>query len=122
MASIQPCKIFWLWLLMGSLSISSVPGQASSTLTGADLMEICVSRLSIPQTQCLAFISGVTAGHHALSVGTGKTLYCLPEKADIGKVKRVTVKYLKKNANSLDKDAAALIFQALANTWPCTSP
>ncbi|MFB3046409.1 MAG: Rap1a/Tai family immunity protein [Acidiferrobacterales bacterium] len=33
--------------------------------------------------------------------------------------KRIIVKYLKKNANSLDKDAVELIFRALEDAWPC---
>lgn len=108
----------WLCLLIGGLGISPTTGQANPTLTGTNLLEVCVSRLSIAETHCFAFISGVTAGH-ALSVGAGRMFYCLPEQTDITQVKRVTVKYLKKNANSLDKDAAELIFRALADAWPC---
>ena len=111
-------KTLWLCLLIGNLSILPTSGHANRTLTGTDLLEVCVSRLSTPQIQCLAFISGVTAGH-ALSVGTGKTFYCFPENADIAQAKRIIVKYLKKNASLLDKDAAELIFQALASAWPC---
>ncbi|MDH3670206.1 MAG: Rap1a/Tai family immunity protein [Gammaproteobacteria bacterium] len=111
-------KTLWFYLLIGSLSILPTPGHASPGLTGTDLLELCVSRLTIPETQCLAFISGVTAGH-ALSVGAGKTFYCFPENADIAQAKRIIVKYLKKNASSLDKDAAELIFRALADAWPC---
>lgn len=111
-------KTLWLCLLIGSLSILPTSGHTSPALTGADLLELCVSRLTIPETQCLAFISGVTAGH-ASSVVAGKTFYCFPEKAGITKAKRIIVKYLKKNASSLDKDAAELIFRALANAWPC---
>jgi hypothetical protein len=111
-------KALWFCLLIGSLGISPTSGHANPALTGADLLEVCVSRLSIAETHCLAFINGVTAGH-ALSVGTGRTFYCLPEKADSTQVKRIVVKYLKKNANSLDSDAAELIFRALANAWPC---
>ena len=111
-------KTLWLCLLIGSLSILPTSGHTNPALTGADLLELCVSKLTIPETQCLSFISGVTAGH-PLSVGTGKTFYCFPEDAGVAKAKRVIVKYLKKNAGSLDKDAAELIFRALANAWPC---
>ena len=111
-------KTLWLCLLIGSLSILPTSGHANPTLTGTDLLEVCVSRLTISETHCLGFISGVTAGH-ALSVGAGKTFYCFPENADIAQAKRIIVKYLKKNASLLDKDAAELIFQALASAWPC---
>ena len=113
-------KTLWLCLLIGNLSILPTSGHANPTLTGADLSEVCVSRLTIPETHCFAFISGVTAGQ-ALSVGTGRTFYCFPEDADITQTKRIIVKYLKKNANSLDKNAAELKFRALADAWPCGS-
>ena len=118
MIDTRKCKTLWLCLLIGNLSILPTSGHANPTLTGADLLEVCVSRLTIPETQCLAFINGVTAGH-ALSVGAGKTFYCFPENADVAKAKRIIVKFLKKNASSLDKDAAELIFRALADAWPC---
>lgn len=111
-------KTLWLCLLFGSLSILPTSGHTSPGLTGADLLEVCASRLTIPETHCLGFISGVMAGH-ALSVGAGKTFYCFPENANITKAKRIIVKYLKKNASALDKDAAELIFRALADAWPC---
>jgi hypothetical protein len=118
MIDTRKCKTLWLCLLIGSLSILPTSAHASSALTGADLLEVCVSRLTIAETHCLSFISGVTAGH-ALSVDAGKTFYCFPEDADMAKAKRIIVKYLKKNASSLDKDAAELIFRALADAWPC---
>jgi hypothetical protein len=71
-------KRLWLCLLIGSLSVLPTFGQAKPALTGTDLLELCISRLTIPETQCLSFISGVIAGH-PLSVGTGKTFYCFPE-------------------------------------------
>lgn len=120
MIKIRRFRTLWFFLLLGSLSILPTPGHANPAITGGELLEVCVSRLNIAQTQCLAFISGVTAGH-ALSVGAGKTFYCLPERADMTQVKRTVVKYLKKNSKSRDHDAAELIFRALANTWPCTS-
>ncbi len=86
-------KTLWLCLLMGNLSILPTSGHANPALTGADLFEVCVSRLTIPETPCLAFISGVTAGH-ALSVSTGRTFYRLPDNADITQAKHIIVKYL----------------------------
>lgn len=111
-------KTLWLCLLIGSLSILPTSGHTKPALNGAELLELCISKLTIPETQCLSFISGVMAGH-PLSVGTGKTFYCFPETPGAKKTRRVIVKYLKKNAGSLDRDAAELIFLALADTWPC---
>ena len=120
MIEFKKYRTLWFFLLIGGLGILQTPAHATPGPTGSELLEVCVSRLSIAQTQCIAFISGVTAGH-ALSVGTGKTFYCLPERAGMAEVKRIVVKYLKKHSKSRDQDAAELIFRALANTWPCGS-
>ncbi len=97
-------------------AMSFNPALATGGPKGSDLLEQCMTKLNTPQAQCTSFISGIIAGH-LLSVGTSKPFFCIPEKAN---AKKTVMKYLRKHADELDRDAAELILTALADAWPCT--
>lgn len=97
------------------------PNPANARISGRSLLEHCVSSLTVAQTVCTTYIEALIEGH-TLSTGgaLGKTkFFCLPANASTGKAKKIVVKYLKKNAAELERNAGELVYQALADTWPC---
>jgi hypothetical protein len=106
-------------LLVCGLCSLTQSAFAIGKLTGHDLLEQCASKLSVPQAHCVGFIKGITEGH-LLSAGTGQMFFCFPKKANIDRVKRIIVKYLKKHASTLDRNAGELVLTALSEAWPCT--
>ncbi len=92
------------------------PPVGAGLMKGHDLLEQCMTKLNTPQAQCVFFISGIIEGH-LLSIGTGKSFFCMPQK---GNAKKTIVKYLRKHAAELDRDAGELVLTALSDAWPCT--
>ncbi len=86
--------------------------------TGNQLLEECVSKLIIPRTHCLGFIAGIAEGHF-LSAGTGNRIFCFPANANIDQTRKIVVRYLKKHARLLDRNAGELVLRALSDAWPC---
>lgn len=112
-------------LVISTVLVSTVlvayPQPANAKISGRALLEHCVSSLTVPQTVCNTYIEGLIEGH-TLSTGgaLGKTkFFCLPPNASAGKAKKIVVKYLKKNAAELERNAGELVYQALADAWPC---
>jgi hypothetical protein len=105
-------------LLLFSAVFSLQPSLARAELTGRALLENCSSKLMLPQGLCNAYLEGLMQGHFLTTAG-GKAFYCLPVDTSFDRAKKVAVRYLKKNAALLDRDAGALILQALAEEYPC---
>jgi hypothetical protein len=104
-----------------STALLTYPHPANAKISGRALLEHCVSSLTVPQTICNSYIEGLIEGH-TLSTGgaLGKTkFFCLPPNASAGKARKIVVKYLKKNAAELERNAGELAYQALAYAWPC---
>lgn len=104
-----------------SAVLLTYPNPANAKISGRSLMEHCVSSLTVAQTVCNTYIEGLIEGH-ALSTGgpMGKNkFFCLPPNASTGKARKIIVRYLKKNAAELERNAGELVYQALADAWPC---
>ena len=104
-----------------SATLMTYPGAANAKISGRALMEHCVSSLTIGQTVCNTYIEGLIEGHTLSAGGTmgNAKFFCLPPNASAGKAKKIVVKYLKKNTPELERNAGELVYQALANAWPC---
>jgi hypothetical protein len=102
-------------VLFGTLS-SVRPARAE--LTGHDLLERCVSNMDVGQAICEVYIQGLMEGHQ-LSTAGNKALFCPPAGTSMERTKRVIVKYLKRNAAMLEREAGGLVFEALGQAWPC---
>ncbi|MFQ5995302.1 MAG: Rap1a/Tai family immunity protein [Acidiferrobacterales bacterium] len=91
--------------------------SAAVEVTGNTLLEECTTK-RLSQTACTRFLEGTIEGYR-LGAAT-RTTICFPEKASLGKAKKVVVRYLRKNASKLDGSAAELVVRALSEAWPCT--
>ena len=104
-----------------SVVLAICPRPAQAKLSGRTLMEQCISNLTVAQSVCTSYIQGLIEGH-TLSTGGAMgqaKFFCVPPNASAGKVKKVIVKYLRKNAAELERNAGELVYQALAEAWPC---
>ncbi len=91
---------------------------AHAKLTGHVLLDQCMSNLTVGQSVCAAYIEGFTEAHF-LSTAGGKGFFCAPVGSGPDQARKVVVKYLRKNAASLERSASELVFQALSEAWPC---
>lgn len=113
------------YLIAGTVFVSAVvlsySDAAHAKISGRALMEQCASSLTVAQTVCNTYIEGLIEGHTLSTGGTmGKTkFFCMPLNASTSKAKKIIVKYLRKNAAELERNAGELVYQALADAWPC---
>ncbi len=104
-----------------SAMLLTYPTPANARISGRALMEHCASSLTVPQTVCNTYIEGLIEGH-TLSTGAalGKAkFFCMPPNANTGKARKIVVRYLRKNTAELERNAGELVYQALADAWPC---
>lgn len=91
---------------------------APAKLSGQALLDLCASNLMSTQAVCNAYIEGFVEGHRLGTVG-GKGFFCPPPGDGIDQARKIILKYMRKNAASLARGAAELMFQALGEAWPC---
>lgn len=91
---------------------------APAKLSGHALLDLCASNLMGSQAVCNAYIEGFVEGHHLGTAG-GKGFFCPPPGNGTDQARKIILKYMRRNAASLGRGAAELMFQALGEAWPC---
>lgn len=91
---------------------------APAKLNGHALLDLCSSNLMVSQRICNAYIDGFVEGY-LLGTAGAKAAFCPPPGGSSDQARKIVLKYMRKNAASLERGAGELVFQALGQAWPC---
>jgi hypothetical protein len=76
-----------------------------------------------PNSRCETYVTAVSDAHIITQFQMKQTPYfCLPENTDAAKLTMIVRKYLADHQDRSGHAAAALVIEALSDTYPCPPP
>lgn len=112
------------------IALIGVLGSNKAMADGSELLTQCQHAIKAAEMEkvydpfqagmCMGMVQGVQSTVYFLSDDlTNESKFCIPEKAKIGQLVRVVVKYLKENPKFLNEGETGLIWLALRGAYPC---
>ena len=108
------------WVVFFLASALAVPAQAEY-VSGAELLDRCLSPRSSAEATCLGYVAGVADSVVAYEAEADPVLkrLCIPATATPAQLLDVVRKYLAANPEQHDSTAQMLVFNALLKAFPC---
>ena len=111
-----------LLVLAAPLACTTLPARAvdfQGYETGNKLLAICQFPAIYELSDCIAYVAG-SADQAKLHVQGQPQRFCMPEGVSLGQQRDIVLGYLKQHPEKRQQPSGALIWQAMAEAFPCS--
>lgn len=114
----------WIACLM---ALGLLPGAAHAGFySGKDLYDTCTIERGQPDYfekayECAAYVAGAVDAFNTTREAN-KLKSCIPPGVTMGRLREVTVNYLRDHPAERKASASTLVFSATRKAWPCEKP